>query len=100
MRRAATGSGSEAARLAPDNARYAYVQAIAVHSAGQRERALALLQQAGKRHPNNLDILAALLSISREVGDQRAALRYAKQLDEIMPGNADLGRLIAELEKQ
>jgi Flp pilus assembly protein TadD len=91
---------AEAARLAPDNARYAYVQAIAVHSAGQREQALALLQQAGKRHPNNLDILAALLSMSREAGDRRAALRYAKQLDGIMPGNADLGRLIAELEKR
>ena len=90
----------EAARLAPDNARYAYVQAIALHSAGKREQALALLRSADKRHPNDLDILGALISMSREAGDRRAALRYAKQLDGIMPGNADLGRLIAELEKR
>ena len=34
----------EAARLAPDNARYAYVQAIALHSAGQRDKALVILR--------------------------------------------------------
>ena len=88
----------EAARLAPDNARYAYVQAIAVDSAGKREQALALLRSANKRHPNDLDILGALLSMSRETGDRQAALSYAKQLAEMMPGNPNLTRLIAELE--
>lgn len=88
----------EATRLAPDNARYAYVRAIAVDSAGKREQALALLRSADKRHPNNLDILGALLSMSREVGDRQAALGYAKQLVELLPGNSGLGRLIAELE--
>ena len=71
---------------------------IAVDSAGKRERALALLRSANKRHPNDLDILSALLSISRETGDRQAALRYAKQLAEILPGNPALNRLIAELE--
>ncbi|MER2504603.1 MAG: tetratricopeptide repeat protein [Azonexus sp.] len=88
----------DAARLAPDNARYAYVHAIAVDSAGKREQALALLRSANKRHPDDLDILGALLSISRETGDRQAALRYAKQLAEILPGNPGLNRLIAELE--
>ncbi|HSN64231.1 MAG TPA: tetratricopeptide repeat protein [Azonexus sp.] len=88
----------EAARLAPDNARYAYVHAIAVDSAGKREQALALLRSANKRHPDDLDILGALLSISRETGDRQAALRYAKQLAEMLPGNPELSRLIAELE--
>jgi len=88
----------QAARLAPDNARYAYVHAIAVDSAGNRKQALALLRSANKRHPDDLDILGALLSISRETGDRQAALRYAKQLAEILPGNPGLSRLIAELE--
>ncbi len=88
----------EAAKLAPDNARYAYVHAIAVDSAGKREQALALLRSANKRHPNDLDILGALLSISRETGDRQAALRYAKQLAEMVPDNPDLSRLIADLE--
>ncbi len=88
----------EAARLAPDNARYAYVHAIAVDSAGKREQALALLRNANKRHPNDLDILGALLSLSRESGDRQAALGYAKQLTELLPGNPGLNRLIAEME--
>ena len=88
----------EAARLAPDSARYAYVHAIAVDSAGKREQALALLRSANKRHPDDLDILGALLSISRETGDRQAAFRYAKQLAEMLPGNPGLSRLVAELE--
>jgi predicted CXXCH cytochrome family protein len=88
----------EAAKLAPDNARYAYVHAIAVDSAGKREQALVLLRSANKRHPNDLDILGALLSMSRETGDRQAALRYAKQLAEMLPDNPDLSRLIADLE--
>jgi len=88
----------EAARLAPDNARYVYVHAIAVHSAGKLKEALTLLRAADKRHPNDLDILAALLSMSREAGDRQAALGYAKQLAGILPDNANLKRLVAELE--
>ena len=74
------------------------MHAIAVHSAGKREQALALLRSAHKRHPDDLDILGALVSLSRETGDRQAALGYAKQLAEILPNNPGLNRLIAELE--
>jgi tetratricopeptide (TPR) repeat protein len=79
----------EAARLAPDNARYAFVQAIALHSAGRRAEALAVLRGANKRHPQDLDILGALVSINREAGDQQAALRYAREAAMLLPDNAD-----------
>ena len=52
----------EAARLAPDNARYAYVHAIAVNSAGKRERGAgpaAQRQQATpqrSRHPERATV--------------------------------------------
>jgi Tfp pilus assembly protein PilF len=36
--------------------------------------------------------------MSRETGDRQAALRYAKQLAEMVPGNPNLSRLITELE--
>ncbi|WP_374680808.1 tetratricopeptide repeat protein [Accumulibacter sp.] len=88
----------EAVRLAPDNARYAYVQAIALHSAGKREAALAVLRDANKRHANDLEILSALISISRETGDQRAALRYARQAAEILPNDQNVEQLVRELE--
>ena len=95
---AALGEFVEAARLAPDNARYAYVRAIALHSAGKRAEALAVLRGANRRHPDDLDILGALISISREAGDRPAALRYAKRAAVLLPDNADLKRLVAELE--
>jgi tetratricopeptide (TPR) repeat protein len=79
----------EAARLAPDNARYAFVQAIALHSAGRRAEALAVLRGANKRHPQDLDILGALVSINREAGDRQAALRYAREAAMLLPDNAD-----------
>jgi hypothetical protein len=56
------------------------------------------LRSAHKRHPNDLDTLGALLALSRETGNRQAALGCAKQLAELLPGNPELGRLIAELE--
>ncbi|WP_300318633.1 tetratricopeptide repeat protein [Accumulibacter sp.] len=87
----------EAARLAPDNARYAYVEAIAVNSAGKPADALALLRKANQRHPNDLEILSALISISRETGDRQAALRYARKAAELLPDDQNVKQLVAEL---
>lgn len=95
---AALGEFIEAARLAPDNARYAYIQAIALHAAGKRTEALAVLRAANRRHPDDLDVLGALISISREAGDRRAALRYAQQAAGLLPDNVELKQLVAELD--
>lgn len=48
------------ARLAPDRARYAYVYALALEGAGERDGALAVLREAGERHPANPEIRDAL----------------------------------------
>ena len=90
---------TEAVRLAPDHARYVYVQAIALNSDGKRDEAVAVLRRAQQQFPGNMDIINALFSMSREAGDKPAALRYAKQLAELMPDNTNLRKLIAELEK-
>ncbi len=97
---AALKAFAEAARLAPENARYGYVYAIALNSAGRRGESLAVLRSALQRHPEDLEILGALVSINRESGDRQAALRYAKQAAILLPGNADLGRLLADLENR
>jgi len=87
-----------AARQAPGNARYAYVYGVALHSAGKPDAALAVLRAAGKRHPADLDILSALISVSRERGDKGGALAYAKQAAALLPDNHEIGRLVAELQ--
>ena len=87
-----------AAKLAPDNARYAYVYAIGLNSAGKPREALAVLKAANVRQPYNLDILSALISLQRESGDNKAALIYARKAAEALPDNKEIKQLITELE--
>jgi len=87
-----------AAKLAPDNARYAYVYAIGLNSAGKQREALAALKAANVRQPYNLDILSALISMQREAGDNKAALVYARKAAEALPDNKEITQLITELE--
>ncbi|MGR8952373.1 MAG: tetratricopeptide repeat protein [Gammaproteobacteria bacterium] len=89
-----------AAKLAPDNPRYAYVYAVGLHSAGKRREALAVLQAAVARHPYDLDILSALIAILRESGDAKSALIYARKAAEILPDDKELKHLLEVLENK
>ncbi len=89
----------EAAATAPDNPRHAYVYAIALHSAGRRREAMAVLISANARHPYNPDILGALVSFAREHGSRGEALGYARQLLEALPDDPGVTRLVRELER-
>lgn len=87
-----------ASKLAPDNARYAYVYAIGLNSAGKQREALTVLKAASARQPYNLDILSTLISMQREAGDNKAALHYARKAAEALPDSAEIKQLIVELE--
>ncbi|MEC4748115.1 tetratricopeptide repeat protein [Methylomicrobium sp. Wu6] len=87
-----------AAKLAPDNGRYTYVYAVALHSAGKRREALAVLKAADGRRPYDLDILSALISMLREAGDAKSALVYARKAVEVLPDDPDIKQLVDELE--
>jgi Flp pilus assembly protein TadD len=86
--------------LMPDNARYAYVYAVALDSTGVAGQALVILEEAHQRHPGYRNILMALVSIARDKGDFAAALRHARELLTLDPGDAQLRALVAELEKK
>lgn len=88
-----------AVKLAPENARYAYVRAVGLHSTGKRDAALAALRAINARYPYDLEVLGALVSFSREAGDGQAALAYARTLSEIFPDDSRLKQLIADLER-
>jgi tetratricopeptide (TPR) repeat protein len=87
-----------AAKLSPDNARYAYVYAVGLHSAGKRREALAILKAIDARRPYDLDVLGALISMLREAGDAKGALVYARKAAEALPGDAGIKQLLEELE--
>jgi predicted CXXCH cytochrome family protein len=88
-----------AAKLAPDSARYSFVYAVGLHSAGRPSEALAVLRSADARRPYDLDILGALISMNREARDAKAALPYARKLAEVLPGDPNVRRLVDELER-
>jgi tetratricopeptide (TPR) repeat protein len=83
----------EAAKLAPENAGYAYVYAVALNDTGRPQDALRVLKEALKRHPYDRDVLFALAQYSA-AGNREAALGYARQLAELDPENPQYARLV------
>jgi tetratricopeptide (TPR) repeat protein len=96
---AALSEFRRAAELEPGEARYQYVYAVALHSAGQRDEAMTVLKEALKSHPSNREILQALVSFSRLAGDAEAALSYAERLAIIVPDDQGLAVLIRDLRR-
>jgi tetratricopeptide (TPR) repeat protein len=88
-----------AAELDPARARYAYVYAVGLQSAGRRGDAVAVLKANLQLHPNDRDSLAAMVNFSRENGDVAGALEYAQRLARQLPGDAGLARLIDDLRR-
>jgi predicted CXXCH cytochrome family protein len=93
----AIGELGIAAELEPDRARYAYVYAVALHSAGRVERSIAVLKQSLARHPRDRDSLLALISFYRDAGDAASALAVAQQFALAVPEDQNVARLIQEL---
>lgn len=89
---------AEAAKLAPENARYVYVYAIALNSIGKTKLALTVLKDADALHPFNMEILNALISMYLEMDDSKSALIYAKKAALALPDNAQIKRLVNQLE--
>ena len=98
QRQAALGSLARAFDLDDGQARYGYVYGVALHDLGQEEKALDVLDQVHERHPGNQETLSALIGYSRAGGDDAAAVRYARRLLELVPGDPQLRALIAELD--
>ena len=68
------------ASLSPGNPRYVYVYAVALNSMGQPQQAIMVLQGAHNAHPNDRDILSALVAFNRDAGNDKQAARYAQKL--------------------
>jgi tetratricopeptide (TPR) repeat protein len=89
-----------AAELDPDRARYAYVYAVALHSAGHVQKSITILKQSLARHSRDHDTLLALISFYRETGDVASALAVARQFALVVPEDQNVARLIQELRQQ
>jgi predicted CXXCH cytochrome family protein len=89
-----------AAELDRHNVRYAYIYGVALHSAGRQQEAIAYLKDSLAGHPENRDIIMAIVSFSREAGDTATALQYAEQAARIAPADPAAKSLVDELRRQ
>jgi tetratricopeptide (TPR) repeat protein len=96
----ALGELREAARLAPNDARFAYVYAVSLNSAGQSAAALAEIDRALLQEPDNHDLLVAAVTFRRDRGDLPGARPYALRLSERYPDDRDAAELLHEVEEQ
>ena len=96
----ALGELQRAAELEPERARYAYVYAVALNSAGHRNEAIMALKDSLARHPGDRDTLQALMSFNRDARDFTAALEYAEQMARLAPNDPSLSALIDTLRRQ
>ncbi len=80
---AALAEFKTAARLAPDDAHMGYVYGVALHDTGKPEEGIRQLEAVLKRHPDDLQVLQALASYAKEVGDMQGSTAYSARLQEL-----------------
>ena len=88
----------EAATLDPDNARFAYVYAVALNDAGQNGEAMRVLGAALVKRPYDRDVLSGLVHFYAQSGKRQLAVQYARQLNELDPENAEYAQMLKQLQ--
>jgi Flp pilus assembly protein TadD len=91
---------ARAAEIEPVQARYAYVYAVSLHSAGRKDEAMVILKDSLARHPDDRDTLLALVTFNRDAGDIGAALEYAERLVRLAPNDRSLAGLVEDLQRR
>ena len=89
----------EAANLAPHQARFSYVAAVALHDIGKPVEALTLLRAALARHPYDRDILASLALYQMQAGELSDALHHAELLQKLEPQNQQFQQMVKAIER-
>jgi len=69
-----------AAESSTTTSRYVYVYAIALHSSGEKIESIEILEKANDKYPGNIDIMQALISINREMGNKHKVKYYEDKL--------------------
>lgn len=90
---------SKAARFAPDNARYAYVEAVALQSAGHVAEAQQAVADALARQPYDVDLLTFALQAALRARDVDRAGPLAQRLSDMVPDDPEIARLAARLKR-
>ncbi|MBK8976941.1 MAG: tetratricopeptide repeat protein [Planctomycetes bacterium] len=88
-----------AARLRPEEPRYAYVYGVALQDAGETDAAVAALTDLLRRYPRDTDALLALTTIERDRGRLDEARAWARRLCEAAPEDVRFRELLRSLDR-
>lgn len=80
-----------------DRARFTHDYAVALHSFGRVDDAIATLERALDRAPADRDVLFALATFHRDAGQLSDALKYATRLQQLYPDDPDATALVRSL---
>ncbi|MFO7692068.1 MAG: tetratricopeptide repeat protein [Vicinamibacterales bacterium] len=83
--------------LVPATPRYGYVYAVALHDAGNVDKAVAVLTAVQAARPGDADTLAALAMFERERGNRRAATAWAEKLAALRPDDPGARQILSEI---
>ena len=91
-------SFAEAVQIEPQNRRYIYVYAIALHSVGKTSKSISILRKGRQLFPNDYNISWGLVTILRDHGENEAALTEALDLRNYYPDDSRIISIIDFLE--
>jgi tetratricopeptide (TPR) repeat protein len=87
----------QAAEVETEGTRHRFVYAIALHDLGQPAKAIDQLQALLRSVPQSEEVLLALTNYNAEMGQRSNALKHAKTLMQIAPGNRSYQQLYQSL---
>ncbi len=93
----ATASLAKASQLSGGDPAYAYPYAVVLNGTGRRREAIGVLLKALQLSPGDRDLLFALTTMYRDLGDSTAARRYAAELAKYFPNDAQARALQSAL---
>lgn len=85
---------ASAAEMAPEDPRFSYVYAVALHDTNKSRQAIDVLKNALARHPYDRDLLLALTSYEIEAREYASALERAQLLVRLEPDDPQISNLL------
>jgi predicted CXXCH cytochrome family protein len=76
---------------------YAYAYALALDESGEGRQAITILEASRQAHPNDRDILYALIYYLSEAGETEKALQHAHHLAALEPEDPTIAELLRRL---
>jgi Flp pilus assembly protein TadD len=89
----------KAVDLARENARFAFVEVVALQSLGRDKEARVALDAASLRFPYDAPILDLDLRAALDAGDIERASPLARRLESLSPDDTSIADLAAQLER-